>query len=70
MLLLAASQATTSFRASPAGTLSLPGLFGLCMQPGTLHKVYSNEKLQMCRQKCLLGLSLLLCCGELMDIVH
>lgn len=70
MLLLAESQATTSFRASPAGILSLPGLFGLHVQPGTLHKWYSNEKLQMCRQKCLLGLSLLLCCGDLMDIAH
>lgn len=37
-MVFAVSRATSLLRATPAGTPSLPGLFGLCMQPGTLHK--------------------------------
>lgn len=55
-MVVAVSRATSLLRAGPARTPSLPALFGLCVQPGTLHKRYSNEKLQTCRQKCLLGL--------------
>lgn len=37
-MVAAASQAASLLTATPAGMPSLLGLFGLCVQPGTLHK--------------------------------